>query len=488
MSDLAHRIASRIAEWRRDPVLFVRENFAVEPDPWQVQALEAWASPDPKARRIALQACAGPGKSAVLAWCAWHFLMCQGRSGHHPAGYALSVTGDNLRDNLWKELAIWRGRSVFLQEFFEWTAECVFAKDHKATWWLRARTWSKTADPEAQGRTLSGLHSEYIAYFIDESGDIGPQVLRASEQGLGNCTWGKIAIAGNPTSHEGILYDAVANQSHKWTVVRISGDPDDSDRSQRIDVEWAREQIQTYGRENPWVMAYVLGKFPPSSLNTLLGPDEIRASMARHVPEDQYAYAQKRLGVDVARFGDDQTVIFPRQGLMAFEPVPMRNARSHEIAARIAQAKATWGSEMEFIDDTGGWGAGVIDSCLLGGIGLVPVNFSTGAFDPRYFNKRSEMHFAAAEWVKRGGALPDVPTLVREGSAPTYWFENGKLRVEEKAQIKKRLGSSPDYWDALLTTFAVAEMPANVGALTGSGHHTGGKLLSDYDPFEEGRW
>jgi hypothetical protein len=48
-----------------------------------------------------MQACAGPGKSAVLAWCGWWFLSVQGSRGEHPKGIALSITGDNLKANLW---------------------------------------------------------------------------------------------------------------------------------------------------------------------------------------------------------------------------------------------------------------------------------------------------------------------------------------------------------------------------------------------------
>lgn len=488
MSDRFSAAVDRIRGWLAKPVTFVRDNFGIEPDAWQVDALNAFVSKDPKTQRIAMQACAGPGKSAVLAWCAWLFLSCYASKGRHPQGFAMSVNGDNLRDGLWKELAVWRGRSDFLQREFEWTQTRIFHREHAATWWLSARRYPKSADAEAQGRTLSGLHSPFIAYFVDESGDIPPSVLRSAEQGLSTGPeFGKIMQAGNPTSHEGMLYFSVDNQSDIWTVIRITGDPEDSKRSPRIDIEWARKQIQMYGRENPWVMAFILGQFPPSALNALLSPDDVRTAMERNLADHVYSSVQKRLGIDVARFGDDKTSIFPRQGRRAFNPVHMRNARTTEIAARVVVAKQRWGSEMEFIDDTGGWAAGVIDQCLLGGLALIPVNFSGNALDPRYFNKRSEMHFLAAEWVKNGGQLPNVPGLIREACAARYWFDKGKLRVAEKDQIKIDLGDSPDDWDAFITTFALPDMPASVESLVGFPAGTfaesGGGLKSDWDPF-----
>lgn len=489
MSETLRRAADRIRAWTRDPVVFVRDNFGAEPDTWQADVLRAFANAtDPIQRRIAMKACAGPGKSTVMAWCAYWFLTCCAEKDQHPNGYALSVTGDNLRDNLWKELAKWRARSPFLVAAFEWTAETIYARDHQATWWLRARSWPKTADTEAIGRTLSGLHAKYIAYFADESGDIPPGVLRTMEQGLSNCAWGKILTGGNTTSQSGLLYLVSVLQRQMWTVFSITADPDDPRRTTRVDAAWAREQIGLWGRDNPWVMAFILGAFPPGAINALLAAEDIEAAMRRSLRDDAYSNVQKRLGIDVARFGDDSTVIFPRQGLRAFNPVQLRNARTTAIAGRIATGKAKWGSELELIDDTGGYAAGVIDQCLLGGIALVPVSFSGQATDPRYFNLRSEMYFRAAEWVKGGGWLPQLPLLVREGSVALYWYESGKLRVEEKAQIKKRLGYSPDHWDALLTTFALPDMPASMQSLAGipaAAFLTQGRALTEWDPYAD---
>lgn len=476
---------TEIKKWRRDPVYFVKSQFKVEPDAWQKEALDAFGSNDPKMRRISLQACAGPGKSTVLAWCIWHFLACRGSKGQHPKGAVVAITSDNLKDNLWPELSKWQSRSPFLMGAFSWTKERIFAKDHPPTWFVSARSWSKNADPEEQGRTLSGLHSEYVLAVIDESGDIPISVLKAGEQALSNCKWGKILQAGNPTSMTGMLYAAATNLRDQWHIIRITGDPDDPNRSPRINIDDAREQIAKWGREDPWVMAYILGKFPPASWNQLLGPEEVQAAMSRTLKDEDYQWSQKRLGVDVARFGDDRTIIFPRQGLVAFKPAEMRNARGNDIAARLAQAKAKWGSEMEFVDDTGGYGATVIDSCLQAGMSPIPVNFSSKAIDPRYFNKRSEMWFALQAWIKRGGVLPNRPGLLKELTAPTYTFKNGKFQLEEKEQIKARLKFSPDEADALALTFAIPDAPSASSPM-GMGQKVG-KMESDYDPYDPSR-
>lgn len=476
---------SRAVEWGRDPVRMVIDEFGVTPDPPQVAALRLWADPAETRKRIAMQACAGPGKSATLAWMGWNALTCYVQEGRHPNGAAVSITSDNLQSGLWKELAVWRERSPFLKSAFEMTSERIFARQHPKTWFLEARSFPRRANAEELGATLSGLHSDFIFYLLDETGSMPPQIGKTAEQGLSRCVWGRIAQAGNPLSETGLLGESVTDNADLWDVIRITGDPDDPDRTPRIPLDWAKMWVDKLGRENPWVMAYILGKFPKTALNALLGADDIRDAMKRHLRADQFRHVQKRIGADIARFGDDATVLFPRQGLAAFKPVEMRGANSTEVAGRLMQGKEKFGSELELIDETGGHAAGVIDACALAGVALYPVNFSGKADDSRYFNKRSELHFRFKEWVEGGGGLPHMPELVKEFSVATYWFEKGKFRVVEKEQVKALLGRSPDHLDALLTTFAIVDQPAADGATAFAGGQS--RHVSDWDPNEDGR-
>lgn len=487
MADRNAIASETFRRWRADPVQQCVEDFHFTPDKWQAIALRAF--PDPAKQRIALQACVGVGKSICKALIGWNFISCYARGSDYPAGLVTSVDAQNLKSTLWKCLAEVRERSDFLKREYVMNSERIYQKDNPLTWFLEARTWSKKADIEAQGRTLSGLHAKFILYLIDECGDISPAVLRAAEQGLSNCEFGKIVVGGNPSSHGGILYFVVKEQPHRWTVIRITGDPDDPDRSPRIDVEWARAMIHDYTRDNPWVMYAILGLFPPVGVNALFGPDEIAAAMARHIPPTDYEAVQTRIGIDVARFGDDKTVLFARQGLNASKrPVEMRNARSEDIAARVVLAKQRINSELELIDDSGGWSAGVQDLLRLGGVNVYPVNFGGKADDPRYFNKRTEMYFRLAEWIKSGGCLPHQPELSRELCAHTYWYEASKMRLTEKDQVKAELqGHSPDLSDALALTFALVDMPSNVtpeGMLVG-GVNDQRNHKSDWNPHDD---
>lgn len=454
--------AAKLAEWRRDPISFVRENFHVEPDAWQSRVLRAFATDN----RIAMTACKGPGKTAVDAWLIWNFLSTR----PHANVACTSISGDNLQDGLWKELAKWQAKSPFLLEAFEWQKTRIVSREAPATWWASARSWAKSASPEQQANTLAGLHADYMMFVIDEAGGVPSAVGATAEAALSTGIESKYILSGNPTHTEGPLYAAATSQRHLWNVINITGDPDDPMRSPRVSIEWARQQIEMFGRDNPWVLVNVFGLFPPSSINSLLGPDEVRKAMGNHAREDQYSWSQKRLGIDCARFGDDRTVIFPRQGLVSFTPTVMRGARGTEIASKVMYIKKEWQSEVEFLDDTGGWGQSTIDTLLAAGHSPIGVQFhSTQTNDPRYKNRRAEMWMEMAEWVKRGGCLPNVTDLVAELTIPTYTYIEGKFTIEKKDQVKERLGRSPDLADALALTFAMPEMPAGHTQLAGAG-------------------
>lgn len=469
---------AQLANWRRNPVAFVRECFGVEPDAWQADALMSFAS----SKRIAMKAAKGPGKTTVLAWMVWNFLATRPYSNVA----ATSISGDNLQDGLWKELAKWHRHSPVLQRAFEWQKTRIVARE-SPDWWASARQWSKSADASQQSNTLAGLHADYMLFVIDEAGGVPLAVSATAEAALASGIETKFVIAGNPTHTDGPLWMACTQHSDLWHVIEITGDPDDPKRSPRISVEWARQQIAMYGRDNPWVLVNVFGKFPPGSINALLGPDEVRAAMERTYHESDYAWAQKRIGVDVARFGDDRTVLFPRQGLASFNPVVMRGKRTTEIAARVMMAQQKWGGAgddiLALIDDTGGWGHGTVDNLVAAGQSPIAVQYHAPAIDRQYKNRRAEMWMEMAKWIKRGGAIPHLPEMVGELTTPTYTFSGGQFLLEDKDAVKERLGRSPDLGDALALTFAIPDMPNNPDLPLGFGHT--GRMRTEYDPFAE---
>lgn len=463
--------AQVLRSWRENPCKFVHDNFKPERgiDKWQEKALMLFPSQRENEKRLALQACVGPGKSAVLAWMGWNFLSCYGETNNHPKGAAVSITADNLKDNLWPEFSKWQQRSDFLKTTFEWTKEKIFYRKYPETWFMSARSYSKKANAEDQGKTLSGLHSKFVLVLLDETGEMPVAVGKAGDQimatNAGPNQFKKIVQAGNPSSLDGILYAAVVEAVKLWTTIRITGDPDDSDRSPAIDKSWAKEQVDLWGRDNPWIMSSILGLFPPSSINSLIGADEVQSAMERHLREDEYSWSQKRIGLDAARFGGDPWCLFRRQGLASFPIIKMRNPRTPDVAARVMNEINKWGGDVRvFADGTGGFGAGAIDALLQAEQPCEEIHFSGAPIDPRFLNKRTEMIWEFVDWVKRGGALALDSNLKKQLVKSTYTFKKGKIWMMEKEQFKKlNNGESCDELDSGALTFAQPDMAGDLG-------------------------
>ena len=468
MSESLAKAHSRIRAWREYPAQFVHDNFGDEPDAWQVEALESLGGDYKSVRRVGMKACTGPGKTRVLGWMGWHRLSCFGGKGQHPKGAALAITKDNLKDNLWPELIGLQQKSEYLKTAFSTTKERIYANDHSETWFLSARSFAKDADETAIGNSLSGLHGPFPFILLDETGDMPQAVGKKADQIFtGSPIDAAIIAAGNPTSTNGLLYEICTHLRNNWKIITVTADPDDPKRTPRVNIDFARSQIKEYGRDNPWIMSTILGLFPPTGFNKLIGIDDIEKAMQRHYKISDYDFAAKIIGVDVARDGADPSVFFPRQGLVMFKPREFRNAKSNELAGALAQSEDKWQADGVIVDGTGGYGSGVIDFGATMGRTWFDCQFSGKSPDPKFANMRAYILFTFAEWVKNGGALPYVPRLIKEFTAITYSFQGDKFIVEPKEIIKKRLGCSTDYVDAGAVTFAFPiqpkpRIPANI--------------------------
>lgn len=464
--------ADNIRRWREAPVTMVRELFEVEPDEWQKDALEAF----PTSKRICMKACTGPGKTAVLAWLGWNFMLTR----PHPKIGATSTSGANLKANLWAELSRWYHKAPLLKQLFELTKTAIYSREFPETWVLEARTWPKDADPTQVGNALAGMHAKYVMWLLDESGDYPDSIMPVCE-GIftGEPAEAHIVQAGNPTHLSGPLYRACTVARNIWKVIEITADPDDPKRTPRVSVEIAREQIAQYGRDNPWILVRIFGQFPPSSPNALIGPDEVSAAMKRFYRDFDYRDAPRIIGVDVAREGDDASVIFSRQGLQSFPMKKYRNITGIQGAGIISRHSDDWAADATFVDNTGGFGSSWIDQLMQLGKTPVPIHFASEAHDKgRYFNKRTEMYFDAVQWIRRGGALPESSELLAALTQTNYTFKGDRLLLEPKEFIKKKLGYSPDEADAFVLTFAEPVSPKKL--VPGRAKHA-----VNFDPFSD---
>lgn len=255
--------------------------------------------------------------------------------------------------------------------------------------------------------------------------------------------------------------------SAKYTVYDTNAlDPDEVERLKRdmSDTSFNRE---------------MLCDFTAAGDDQLISLSDVETAAQRVLTIGSMDYAPKIIGVDPARFGDDRSVIFKRQGLQAFDPLVFRGMNNMDLAGRVAAEIVAWQPDGVFID--AGAGSGVIDRLRQLGYDVVEVAFGGKAPTAGYLNMRAFMWYEMREWLKLGGAVPNMVDLKQDLSAPTYWYDaQGRIQLEPKDDIKKRGLPSPDLADALALTFAYPVAPKTEAQRLG----VRVQRKQDYDPYE----
>lgn len=421
------------------------------PDEWQRDILtkigdqlKAGEIDVQEAIQIAVASGHGIGKSALVSW----IILWAISTYEDTKGVVTANTENQLKTKTWAELAKWY-RLCITRHWFEFTATALFSRDpdHEKTWRIDMVAWS-----ERNTEAFAGLHNKgkRILLIFDEASAIHDLIWEVSEGALTDSDTEIIwCCFGNPTQNIGRFRECFGKFKHRWTTRQI-----DSRTVKMTNKKQLQKWVDDYGEDSDFVRVRVRGVFPAASSNALIGPDEVDAAMKREYKQGEFDFAAIILGVDVARQGDDSSVIIKRQGKVAFKPRQLRIPDTMLVAQQVGIECDTHHADACFVDATGGYGVGVVDAMRQVGRDPIEVYFSGKAIDPRYFNKRSEMYFELAKWIKAGGALPDDRELAEELCAATYTFQGDKFRLDDKDSIKETLGRSPDKADALALTFA----------------------------------
>lgn len=214
--------------------------------------------------------------------------------------------------------------------------------------------------------------------------------------------------------------------------------------------EMRREMTDTEVRQE------LLCDFTASASNIVIPIDVVTEAANRSIREDQIEGAVTIMGVDVARFGDDDTVITLRKGLSCRPQIKLHGKNTMEVASAVANIY--WREKPDaMMIDAGAMGAGVIDRLRQMGMpNVMEVNFGQSANDTeRYANIRAEMYFKVLAWLKAGGAIPNDTDLKSELTVTEYKYTPaGKIILQPKEKIKELTGRSPDRADSLALTFA----------------------------------
>ncbi len=220
--------------------------------------------------------------------------------------------------------------------------------------------------------------------------------------------------------------------------------------------------------------------FTAAGDDQLMSLSDVEAGATRRIPDADIHYAPKIMGVDPARFGDDRSVIFMRQGLATHTPIVLRGIDNMALAQRVASEMMDKQPDAVFID--AGAGSGVIDRLRQLGHEVTEVAFAGKPTDGRYLNKRAEMWCELKDWLTGGGCIPNDIGLKQDLASPTYFYNSaGKIQLESKDDIKKRGLPSPDMGDALALTFAYPVIPKS--SLQHSSNRPQADAMRGHDPF-----
>ena len=469
-----------------DPLQFVYDAFEWGsgeladfdgPDEWQVATLteignqlSAGAITTQEAIQIAVASGHGIGKSALVSW----IILWAISTKADTKGVVTANTENQLKTKTWAELAKWY-RLCITRSWFKFTATALFSIDeeHEKTWRIDMVAWS-----ERNTEAFAGLHNKgsRVLLVFDEASAIHDMIWEVSEGALTDSDTEIIwCCFGNPTQNIGRFRECFGKFKHRWVTKQI-----DSRTVKMTNKKQLQKWVDDYGEDSDFVRVRVRGVFPSASANSLFGPDDVDASMAMVHPIGSQDHAAIILGVDVARQGDDQSTISRRQGMVAWPIRMMRIPDTMMVASQVSQEIDKTLADACFVDESGGYGAGVVDALRQIGKDPIGVQFGGKALDNRYFNKRSEMYFELAKWVKSGGNLPDDKELKEELCATTYTFQGDKFRLCDKDDIKSAIGRSPDKADGLALTFAFPVTPKSPFSSAGSSR---AQSMRAYDPY-----
>ena len=445
------------------PVEFVEDIIRAKPDARQRDMLRSVAD-NPL---TSVRSGHGVGKSAVESWLVIWFLSTR----PYPKVPCTAPTKHQLYDILWAEISKWLRNNPVLEKDIIWTQEKVFMRGYREEWFAVARTASK---PDA----LQGFHADHVLYIIDEASGVDDKVF---EPILGALTTegSRLFMAGNPTKLTGFFFDSHHKNRAQYSTLHIDGR-----ESSRVDTAFIQKIVEMFGEDSDVFRVRVAGDFPKSLPDSFIPMEWAeQASGPVHIPE---APRRIDIGVDVARYGDDSSVVCPvydkvQQG----EPDIYHHNNITELAGHVVvlvkqQARKYHGAEIHVKVDCDGMGVGVYDILQEQQEAIteeINKEWEDAGIEAPFVLELYECHFGG-----EGGTIGDVgdDPIEYENSTGLMWgsvrlalyekrlklWENdqqisqlsnrkyivnskGKIELERKEAMKKRGLHSPDMADAL---------------------------------------
>jgi hypothetical protein len=465
-------LVDKIGEFYDDPLGFVMYVFPwgepgtdledqTGPDDWQIDQLLSIAAHVRNTPLDLLQDATasghGIGKSAEVSW----IILWAMSTRKNLNGKVTANTFPQLKTTTWRELALWHKRAINAH-WFTWTETKFFQIDNPETWYVAC-----IANSEHNSQAFAGQHGEHTLIIYDEASIIPDSIWEVSSGVKDPRTmW---FVFGNPTQNSGRFRQCFGRLKHRWTHRQV-----DSRNCKMPNQKELNAEVEEHGEDSDYVRIRIRGVFPRMGDEQFISTEVAEEAGARHI--DVPLGTPKILGVDVARFGSDQTVFCRRHGRKVEPLIKYRGLDTMQVAARVVQEIRENNIDVVMIDGVG-LGAGVVDRCRQLGHQVIEV-LSGSRPDPEnvdvVFNKRAEMWYRMKEWLPTAD-IPDDTELIDDLTTIKCTYDSKhKIVLEKKADMKKRGLSSPDCGDAVALTFAFNTPPVRIG---------GGRSL---DPTHDG--
>lgn len=454
-------------------------------EPWQVQILKDVRDGLITLDKAIMEAVAsghGVGKSALVAI----LILWAISTMEDTRGVVTANTETQLKTKTWAELGRWYQRFI-AKDLFKLTATAIYSADpaHERTWRIDMIPWS-----ERNTEAFAGLHNlgKRVVMIFDEASAIPDVIWETAEGALTDKDTQIIWCAfGNPTRNTGRFRACFPGGlfAHRWNHYRVDSRTVRFSKKHQIQA-W----IDDYGIDSDFVKVRVLGEFPSQGVSQFISLMDVEAAIERAA--QALMFDPLILGVDVARFGENESVIFPRKGLDA-RTMPFQRflgLDTVQLAGKVAEVAISNRADAVFVDE-GGVGGGVVDILRrVNKVSVIGIQFGSKSdrqFDElgeRYAQKRSEM-WGLMRWsIRNGLALPNDKALKEQLCAPEYSINlQDAIQLEKKEDMADRGAPSPDIADALALTYAYSVAPNALAGYLEAGSKT--LVKSEWDPMGE---
>lgn len=435
--DINKKAATLLLEYRKDHVKGIEHLFGITMDEQQ-RALVSAAQQETS--RVAVKSCQGAGKTATLTWLSMLYLLIL----EDTRVLVTAPSAQQLNRVFHSEFLKWHSKmSPIFQPFFDIKKESVHIVG-KPYQMINLVTGNPS---NIEG--LQGGHSKNYIVMCDEASGL-EEVVFDTLQGTLGAGKSKMILTSNPVRNSGRFYEIFSNKLSKWVRLTFT-----ALGSTQIERHWIDEMEEMHGEDSDNYQIRVMGNFGRFGEQQFIPSNLIEEARDNYLEYRSYVNYPKVVGVDIARYGDDSTVLILRQGPKILDITKYRNLDTMEVSARVVDYYHQHAPSLIYFDAIG-VGAGVYDRCYELGLPTKEVIVSQKSTKPNvYGNLRAQIWGEMKDWLSNGADIPNDEDLERQLNSMQYTF-NGRMQIMlmSKKDIKKMGLPSPDVPDALSLTFA----------------------------------